>query len=108
MAIKIVNRYSLTDKDYATQRVIYCGRGSALGNPFPILVGELGGRDRVCDEYHTWFYDVLIVTAKSNKQLQDIYEASLEGDVWLECFCAPRRCHCETIKSYIESKHYHP
>jgi len=92
--IFIVNKYKEPNN-------IYCGRGSALGNPFPMR--NESQRDEVCDKYEVWFYEQL--KAKSPqmlRQLRIIYKEARKGDVNLGCFCAPKRCHCETIKRFIE------
>ena len=75
---------------------VYIGRGSIWGNTFSHLVGvanttHVKDRDEACDRH----YDKLNV---------DIYEgrvtlnqlASLHGKD-LVCFCAPLRCHGDTL-----------
>jgi len=94
---------------------IYCGRGSALGNPFP-MKGETQ-RDAVCNQYEDWFYSVIdepnflafieghsINWSPQMKMLRQIYNKALVSDVNLGCFCSPKRCHCDTIKHFIECK----
>lgn len=94
MKISVVNKFKQPNH-------IYCGRGSALGNPF-ILKNE-AQRDEVCDKYDTYFKEQIAIGNKPMlAQLQIIKDATTKGDVNLGCFCAPKRCHCETIKSYIE------
>ena len=84
---------------------IYCGRGSALGNPFVMNNYSVAERDRVCDLYEVWFKQMLgdITEIAFHTQLDIIFKASKEGDINLGCYCAPKRCHCDTIKAYIES-----
>ena len=97
MSIKVVNKYKEPNH-------IYCGRGSALGNPFPMY--NESQRDEVCDKYEVYFNQK--VKIEKNKpmlaQLQFIQEEAKKGDVNLGCFCAPKRCHCDTIKKYIEEQ----
>ena len=38
------------------------------------------------------------------KELDMIKTAAEKGDVHLVCFCAPQRCHCETIKEYCDEE----
>ena len=64
----------------------YCGRGSPLGNPY--VIGRDGTRDEVCDKYDAWI--------DTQPQLRPLI-ASLKGRD-LVCFCAPKRCHCETVR----------
>ncbi len=113
MTIQVVNKRKpdvsttmLFKADTLTR--IYCGRGSALGNPFPMLTMS---RDEVCDAYKIIFKEAVHATAYGGgnprqkamyKQLNEIITAAKEGDVALECYCAPARCHCDTIKSYAD------
>jgi hypothetical protein len=94
--IKIGNKYH---KDIGQ----YVGRGSPLGNPFPMKNKE--DRDRVCDEYEKWFnnHKEDIEVKKELDRLYDIYKD--KGELTLLCFCTPKRCHAETIKKYLEHKY---
>jgi len=100
MTIRIVNKY----KEIPEGTNVYCGRGSSLGNPF--IMKGLTDRDRVCDAYEHYFYRFVEVIRDKGmlNQLNEITKLAKEGDVNLVCFCAPKRCHCETIKKYIEDK----
>ena len=78
----------------------YCGRPSPLGNPFHMH----GNREYVCDMYDKYLY----------KKIEEGDEAILneltrldilhrnKGELTLLCFCAPLRCHCESIKKVLE------
>ena len=92
--IFVVNKYKEPNH-------IYCGRGSALGNPY--VAHSESDRDDVCDKYETYFYEQL---KNKNKvfieQLILIYEQSKISDVNLGCFCNPKRCHCDTIKRFLD------
>jgi len=101
MTIHIVKKGQVILNDAPT---VYCGRGSALGNPFH-MTGE-DTRDRVCEQYADWFQLQLQDNPDSyfHQQLNKIEKLSRAGDVNLQCFCAPKRCHTETIKAHIESK----
>lgn len=101
---------------------IYCGRGSALGNPFKIGAGS--SRDTVCDLYHEYFYSIVdevsfldlwelvsyedIMRSKITPQLKQLYyifNKLVNGeDINLGCYCTPNRCHIETIKEFLELK----
>jgi hypothetical protein len=108
--ITVVNKYKEPNH-------LYCGRGSALGNPFPMK--NENERDKVCEQYEEWFYkhvdetnfldiyygnDNGIPYSSQTAQSLQIFEQALNGDVNLGCFCAPKRCHCETIKHFIDCK----
>lgn len=80
----------------------YIGRGSPLGNPF-VMTSE-ADRNAVCDKYQVWFED------KHNqkdpavlRELDVLLLKALSGDLVLGCFCAPKRCHGDTIKRYLET-----
>ncbi len=67
-------------------KAVYIGRGSPYGNPF--IIGKDGDRDEVCDKF-----DVMLL---GNKELLHKVWVALKGKD-LECFCAPKRCHGDTL-----------
>jgi hypothetical protein len=86
--------------------VIEIHRGkSVLGNPFVMKHGvEEYLRDKVCDKYEDWLdakvreKDVAVCA-----ELNRIYSYAKTGvDVYLMCYCAPKRCHGDYIKKIIE------
>ncbi len=101
--IRVVNKYKETTH-------IYCGRGTALGNPF--FMQNESERDKVCDQYQDWFYSHVDEVSwlqgdhpnPQTEQLRNIYYSALKNDVNLGCFCAPKRCHCDTIKHFLDNK----
>ncbi|MCS3449808.1 hypothetical protein M2222_001371 [Bradyrhizobium elkanii] len=60
---------------------IYIGRGSPWGNRF--VIGKDGDRDQVCNKFEC-------------EQLPELDVSSLAGRD-LVCFCAPHRCHGDSI-----------
>lgn len=96
-AIHIIKR---GDRPPGNSTVVYCGRGSPLGNPHVMQGKSLKERDRVCDLYAAGFPN-----AEQKAECDRIAKKLKLVPVALECFCAPLRCHCETIKSYLET-HY--
>lgn len=97
MPIKIIN-IKKTDEPH-----IYCGRGSALGNPY-LLTNE-ADRLRVIQRYEYWFYRQIQVEKNQAvmNQLDKIYNELMDkGSVTLGCYCAPKPCHCDVIKRFIE------
>lgn len=71
-------------------------RQSPLGNPFRMR--NESERDLVCDKYTIYFNENL----KDNEcllRLINLYKQY--GRLRLFCWCAPRRCHGETIRDYI-------
>lgn len=76
---KVLNKHTATAEELSN--AVYCGRGSPYGNPYRI--GISGTRDEVCDLFE-------------KKVLPKLDVSSLRGKD-LVCFCAPKRCHCDTI-----------
>lgn len=68
------------------QEAAYIGRGSPWGNPFRI--GPDGTRNEVCDKYAAWIETQPRLIARLPE---------LRGRD-LVCFCAPQRCHGETLR----------
>lgn len=81
---------------------IYIGRGSVLGNPF--AMGDMSDetRDEVCDMYEDYFYDQLESDPKFLAAVESLTMKAGKGKVILGCYCAPKRCHGDTIKDYID------
>lgn len=96
--VTVINTYHKTDKGDAT----YIGRGSPLGNPWPITKDQ--NRDVVCDKYADWIYEKIQDTSSpQHLEIQRLIYLNRAGkDVQLKCFCAPKRCHGDTIKEIVE------
>jgi len=93
--ITVVHKYVEPDH-------VYCGRGSVLGNPFK-MYSEIQ-RDEVCEQYRKYFYEKVVsddpvILAELNR----ILNIARVLPVRLGCFCAPKRCHCDTIKEYLDT-----
>ena len=76
-------------------------RASVLGNSFR-MENEYQ-RDEVCDKYQQWFdakveqKDAVVLGA-----LRTLYRIHQKyGRLRLFCWCAPKRCHCETIRTFL-------
>lgn len=90
--MKIVNKKT----HRPTPQDVYCGRPGPYGNPFQMRNQSDAERDRVCDAFDNML-----------GKLEDDHEfhvcvlrdriATIPADANLVCFCAPKRCHCETI-----------
>ena len=93
--IKIVN------KRWFKGNGIYIGRPSPLGNPF--VLGRDGNRDEVIEKYNIYLRKKLKEDEKVRTEFDRIKELSKKGDVFLVCWCAPKRCHGDVIKGIIES-----
>ena len=94
MGIVIVNRRSYQGEGY------YVGRPSVLGNPFPMKSEK--DRDEVCEKYRVWLWGEIkkkdLVFDELNKLAGEFKE---KGELVLICWCAPKRCHAEVIRSAV-------
>ena len=83
--------------------VVRIDRQTPVGNPF--YMHNEAERDTVCDQYKEYFNRK--ITEKTDTMFLDylrtIYKLALQKPVALACWCAPKRCHGETIKAFIES-----
>ena len=86
---------------------LYCGRGNApagmvnakMGNPFVMKDQSEAERHRVCDLYRE---TLLADPAHAHwPMIRRIGLRLSEGrSVTLACYCAPKRCHCDEIRSF--------
>ena len=93
LAILVVNKHHGCTGEYI-------GRGSPLGNPWPITDSD--PRDAVIDRYKIWL--IQQIQQKNQRvinELDRLAQLALQGPVHLQCFCAPRRCHGDVIKQVI-------
>ena len=67
---------------------VYIGRGSPYGNPF--IIGVHGSRDEVIRRYEC-------------EVLPNLDIESLRGKDLL-CYCAPKRCHGDSILALLRTK----
>lgn len=80
---------------------VYVGRPSPLGNPFAMR--SEAQRAEVCEKYATWFaHKVAINDPRVMNELRRLYRLAQQGDLTLGCYCAPKRCHAETIKNFLD------
>lgn len=77
-------------------------RVSILGNPF-YMKNEFE-RNRVCEQYEAYFHEKMQRTDTDfYREVMRLHEILQQyGKLELYCWCAPKRCHAETIKNYIE------
>ena len=79
-------------------------RASILGNPYHM--SDESQRDKVCEQYEEYFIENMKYpdTAFYN-EVERLYKVFREyGKLELFCWCAPKRCHAETIKAYLEAR----
>jgi hypothetical protein len=73
----VLNKHKISN---STQG-IYIGRGSPWGNPF--IIGIDGDRDAVCNSFEKYILPKLDLEPLRGHNLV--------------CFCAPKRCHGDSI-----------
>ena len=77
-------------------------RVSVLGNPFKMF--DEASRDLVCDKYDDYFPKEVAKKGRLRDTLMELFQMVKSGkDVELLCHCAPKRCHADTIKAFMES-----
>ena len=96
--ITIANQRKTRPIDYH----IYVDRGTIYGNPFKMTYES--ERDAVCDQYKTYFYEKLESDPTFYEAVEFIVDIAKKKDIQLLCWCAPKRCHAETIKEYVEKR----
>ncbi len=80
-------------------------RKSILGNPF--VLNRINKRDYVCDKYQKYFDIYIQIKPNSTfvSTLQELLSTYQQyNKLRLFCWCAPLRCHGETIKKWLEEK----
>lgn len=75
-------------------------RRGILGNPFFLF--DEDDRDKVCDLYAKRFEVVKNEPAYKEKLEELLSILKKHGKIRLFCWCAPKRCHAETIKKWLE------
>lgn len=87
----------------------YCGRRmsgrdlpqSPLANPYPLL--RESDRPLVLAQYATWFEGMTMADdAKFDAEIMRLLDLAKKGDLALGCWCAPKACHCDIIKIFLE------
>jgi len=75
--------------------------GSAIGNPFHMR--NESERNLVCDRYRDWLHGKIDRNdPRVLDELNRILDIVRQGkNVELLCWCAPKKCHAETIKAWL-------
>ena len=102
MSIRIVNLKSFRLKE--NEVLVRVDRQSVLGNVFKMREDSAEERDRVCDAYADYFNRKVKEQGRFRNEVIRIYRMARDGkDIALGCWCYPKRCHAEVIKTFIES-----
>lgn len=99
MSIRVLNR-----KTDDTRGAVYIGRPSPLGNPFRLQsAGGRYTRDASVDTYDGYLRERIAGRDPAVLgELSRLLEKAREGNLALECYCAPERCHGDVIKAVLE------
>lgn len=90
---QVVNKYKVNIQD---PDIIYIGRGSIWGNPFPMKDKSDAERTRVIKAYRQWLW---FQQMQGNITKEMLLE--LDGKR-LCCYCSPKRCHGDVLVKAIE------
>lgn len=82
--------------EYIKKKYPFMKDGTIFGNPFNM--NNETQRNLVCDKY-TEYFNEQKKGGKFKKVLDRLVDISKQQDIALVCFCAPKRCHGDTIKA---------
>lgn len=100
-AITVISKRD--ERHYPKERIVYVGRPSALGNPFP-MTNKADDRERadVIAKYALWFRQQLDAdNPEVLAEIDRIHTMLQDGPVYLMCWCAPKACHADVLKTYL-------
>jgi hypothetical protein len=82
----------------------YIGRPSPLGNPFVMQHQTDRERELVCLAYEHWLMDQMGSgrLTLATMELTALIQSARNRPLALECYCAPKRCHGDFIKTCID------
>jgi hypothetical protein len=87
----------------STSMNIRVDRKSPLGNPS--YMKHESKRDEVCDEFILHLEKQAYSDGPFRDELIRIFNLVKDGqDVNLQCWCAPKRCHADSIKAILEKE----
>lgn len=100
MAIRVVNMKHYRRK--SNEVLMRVDRATVVGNPY--VLRDESMRDDVCERYEEYFKRN--VQRGVNPQFRDyvvkLFKTAQTQDLALGCWCAPKRCHAETIKRFLD------
>jgi hypothetical protein len=100
MMIKVVNLKDFVVHKY--MHLVKVDRSTVLGNPYKI--GIDGNRTEVIAQYRQWLWGYVEDRHKivwgALSQLYEDWEK--HGILYLGCWCKPKACHADVIKSCLE------
>ena len=97
MNIRIVNLHTYFPVE--GELLIKVDRTTPIGNPF--RMHDETERDQVCDLYEEYFERAMKNDLLFKHHIDYIVNAISTKNIALGCWCAPKRCHAETIVKYV-------
>lgn len=102
MTIKVVH---INSRQAPNTHREYCGRAGrgqegVLGNPY--WMNDESKREEVCDKFQLYLLSKMFSSNAVSKRIHELVTIAKTQDIELACFCAPKRCHAESIKQTIE------
>ncbi len=92
-----IGRVNQTVPNYISIR---CDRKTALGNPF--YMANESQRIEVCNKFEAYLPEAYATDRVIRSEITNIAMHVESGqNVLLQCHCAPKRCHCDSIKSFV-------
>lgn len=101
MGIRVVSKRAGGVKPVEGETVVYIGRPSVLGNPFPMQLESQRAYVVAC--YRRWLMARYQNDAAVFAELHQLADRVKQGEnLALQCWCAPCACHGDVIKAAIE------
>jgi len=92
--IRVVNKKTFKG------RGVYIGRPSIFGNPF--TMSKESDRVDCIQKYKGWFWTQYHTDQKFYIAVHELAEQARKGELILICWCAPKPCHGDIIKDFIQ------
>jgi hypothetical protein len=90
-----------TDKDAKLAQTLYCGRGTPVGNPWPLVVAPGQTRAQAAvpalEQYRRWLWARISPRSRSRDPAVIDYILKLTADHFAVCSCWPAHCHVEVV-----------
>ena len=108
--IYVYNRNKESHQSHPNNFPIY--RPTILGNPYTHIKDRetkaafvVATREEAIERYSDYFDAMYSGNVKFKAAVDEIYEKYKAGeDIFLECFCAPLKCHGDIIASKLRSR----
>lgn len=100
MSIRVVNLRNYVKRE--NEELVKIDRSSIFGNPY--YMKNEGEREKVCVEYEKYFKKKCDEDENTefNRKLLELIMKCRDHDVALGCWCHPKQCHGDFLKTFIE------